>query len=146
MTIREATEDDVPTLVAMAERFIRSSAYRDRLEDMEHFPTLVEMIRTEGRIFVAATPDDVVVGMVAGLLFDHPFLHVSMGGNVLWWVEPDYRHSGTGAALFAATEDWARASGAEKMQFSSLRDRGIERLYGLYGYTEMEVVFEKDLS
>ena len=56
-----------------------------------------------------------------------------------WWVDPDVRRAGVGAALVRAAEAWARARGHTEMGSDALLDNGTsQRAHAALGFVEVE--------
>ncbi len=65
-----------------------------------------------------------------------------------WWVDPDQREQGCGAAMVAAAEDWARALGLTEMASDAdLTNGPSQNAHRALGYTESQriVCFRKPL-
>ena len=66
-----------------------------------------------------------------------------------WYVDPDVRRSGNGAALIRAAEDWARERGYTEMGSDALLDNEVShRAHERIGFTEVDRVvnYRKDLG
>ena len=65
-----------------------------------------------------------------------------------WWVDPDLRRGGVGAALVAAAEAWARSRGLTEMASDTeLDNRDSQAAHAALGYASVEriVCFRKAL-
>jgi aminoglycoside 6'-N-acetyltransferase I len=65
-----------------------------------------------------------------------------------WYVDPDVRRQGHGAALVGAAEDWARGRGYAEMASDALLDNEVShRAHESIGYTEVDrvVTYRKSL-
>lgn len=146
MLLRDATEDDLPQIVALlsddplgaGREGAAMAAYRAAFAA------------------IAANPmHQLVVAELAGRIVatcQLPLLHgLSRGGTLRARVEAvrvaaDLRSKGIGAALMAEAESRARAAGAAIMQLTS--DRSRDRAHGFYaglGYRPSHVGFKKAL-
>lgn len=66
-----------------------------------------------------------------------------------WYVDPDVRRGGNGAALIRAAEDWARARGRTEMGSDALLDNEVShQAHRHIGYEEVDRVvnYRKPLS
>jgi aminoglycoside 6'-N-acetyltransferase I len=66
-----------------------------------------------------------------------------------WYVDPDLRRTGVGAALVAAAEGWARAQGCREMASDTWLDNTLsQQAHARLGYQEVErlVHFRKSLD
>lgn len=142
--IRRAEPQDIPQIVAMGVRFATESEYA------RHFLVRPEVIaRTvahvasseDGAIFVSGS-DATLTGMIALVAFEHPFSGERIASELVWWVEPEAR--GDGLRLLRAAEEWARATGAVRVQMVAPNDR-VGALYERLGYAKLETYFQRSL-
>ena len=98
MLIRQAREEDVPTLLEWAVDFAEE-VLPDYPADREQLFALIEKCRTEGVALVAEENDE-LRGMIGGFYATHP-LHrgVSVLQELAWWVPYQYRNTSIGWAL-----------------------------------------------
>jgi GNAT superfamily N-acetyltransferase len=71
-----------------------------------------------------------------------------MANERFWWVKPDERAKGVGAALFDAIVDAAKRAGCQKLVMISLAGKGQERVDDFYqskGLVKTEHCFMRDL-
>src|SRR5205823_6288078 len=111
MVLREATQDDIPTLVALIRTAFEeyrgrleppSGAHRETPESLEHY--------LQQGYAVLALLNDEVVGCVC---YHQESAHVYLGRlSVL----PSFRQHGVGRALIAYVEQQAQALGAPRIQ------------------------------
>lgn len=143
-TIREATVDDVPALVAMGQRFIRGSVYATRLrENVAQMAVAAERLiaSEDGMVLVLDAVSD-LVGMIGLVFFEHHLSGEATAGEVFFWVDPEYR--GRGLRLMRHAEQWARDKGATTIQMIAPTP-DVGRLYERLGYAELEVSYGKEL-
>lgn len=145
MTIRAATVDDIPVMVAMGSRFVASSSYRDVVSDnpaamAELGATLIA--GTHSRIFVSERGGS-ITGMLAMVVYAHPISGTRTAGEVFWWVEPSQR--GDGLRLFRHAEDWAAEMGAEQIQMIAPTEQ-LERVYRRLGFQPVERIFQRPVK
>jgi aminoglycoside 6'-N-acetyltransferase I len=65
-----------------------------------------------------------------------------------WWVDPQFRRRGVGAALIAAAETWAKAQGHSELASDALLDNVVSQAAHVrLGFIEVErvVLFRKAL-
>lgn len=139
--VREATADDVPRLVEMGARFIAETGYSAHLTaSTEQMKTTAEwIIATGGMVFVFEV-DGRVVGMVAVMVYPHPFSGELTGNELFWWVEPEHR--GGGYRLMRAAERWCEARGAVAMQMVAPNQK-VADFYARCGYVPLEQVYQR---
>ncbi len=118
MTIRPATADDVPTLLAWGRAFFQESVYS---QFSSWSDTAVEVqIRT-----MLEDTDSVIfvidgVGMIGGSLSQPYYSETDLVAQEMWWyVLPEARRSKAGQDLMVAFCAWAKESGATQVSFST---------------------------
>jgi len=140
--IRIATTADVPRLIEMGERFRSSSTYNRYLagnaEQMKKFAK--EIIDGDG--LIVSERNGHITGMLGFVVFRHFISRETTGGEVFWWVEPEYR--GDGLKLLRAAEKCARGVGAKRFQMIAPSEE-VEKLYELMGYEYVESTYQKML-
>jgi GNAT superfamily N-acetyltransferase len=147
MTIRRATPYDVPTIVEMAEQFVRETPYASLIVlSAPHVAGLAErlIVDPEGALFVAEDRGGAVVGMMALKAFDHPMSNLKTVTELVWWVDPHYRGS-VGVRLLHAAETWAKDVGARILQMVAPNER-VGQFYERVGYTAVEQTFQKRIA
>lgn len=143
-TLRKATLDDIPQMVAMGSRFIAQTSYRDVVADNPAArralgETLISGQRSN--IFISER-DDRITGMLAMIVFQNHIDGAWTAGEVFWWSDPDVR--GDGIRLFHFAESWAIEMGCDKIQMIAPDER-IEKLYAQLGFAPLERSFQRDL-
>ena len=66
-----------------------------------------------------------------------------------WWVDPEWRRQGVGAALVTAAEAWARAEGYTELASDTTLDNTVSQAaHRRLGFVEMEraVLYRKDIG
>jgi len=142
--IRPATEDDVPRLVEMGERFLTETVYRTRVpvNPQQMATTVLRLLATEtGAVFVSER-DGALVGMIGLLAFTNPITGEPTISELFWWVEPEHR--GCGLRLLRRAEAWGRESGAAKVHMIAPTP-DVARLYERLGYEQLETTFQRAL-
>ena len=88
-------------------------------------------------------------GVVAGIVSPVPFnREVLTAQELFWWVSPEARQGGIGAALLQALEDWARKQGAPTLTvaaFEGLHYAAVDALYRGKGYHRIESHYIKEI-
>lgn len=146
VTIREATGADAPRLLAMGQRFLAETPYRDLITPDEECVSRVigqVMGSPDGVVFVSQATGGAVTGMIGVLLQAHPFSGEPTGFELVWWVDPEVR--GHGIRLLRAAEEWAASHGATHMQVVAPNPR-VEQLYQRLGYHAIEVAYQRRLT
>lgn len=137
--IREATLDDIPSMLDMGERFAAKAALPFEFCRESVGGTLKYLIEDDnGLCFVAAD------GAAGGLCHPHPYNgSVLVGQELFWWSE-----GREGAGLFDALEEGAKALGCQfwtMITLEAIRPKVIGRLYENRGYRPLEHSYIKEL-
>ncbi len=128
----------------MAERFVSTTPYAElvRVDPAKVSDTIVSLATNpDAAIFVSDVAGR-AVGMIALLIYDHPYSGVRTAFEVVWWVDPEAR--GGGLRLLDAAEDWAQEKGAKAIQMVA-PNREIGGLYENLGYRPVETSYQRSL-
>lgn len=141
--IREADHDDIPDLVVMGLRFIRSSSYAGQIGENPDalFDIMLRFIDDDDAILLVqgeGKPE----GMIGGLVYSHPLSHQIFFSELFWWVEPEHR--GNGLELPRQAEAWGKSAGATHSIMISPNDK-TSRVYEALGYSRLETHYIKAL-
>ncbi|XTQ92554.1 N-acetyltransferase family protein [Xanthomonas sacchari] len=145
--IRQATEADIPAIVAMSRKFYATTSYT------EHAPmdegTVEALIRQlMDSIMLVAEVDGQVVGMVGLVVAPFMFNRDIRGAyEVVWWVEPSAQGSGVGKQLLAAVDDACLTRGVSLVVMVTLASSPPQAsaLYERTGYRHSETCYTKRL-
>jgi GNAT superfamily N-acetyltransferase len=144
--VRLALPEDVPAIVRMAVRFLNESTYADQITpDPARIERFVEDLLTTGLLLIAEQ-DDQPIGMLAAILFEHPFSGARTVSEIGWWVEPEYRGGLTGPQMLRRAEQWAHQQHAQSMLMIAPAGSTVGRLYQRRGYDELETTFQLQLG
>ena len=149
MIVRPATRDDLPAIVGMSAKFYATTHYaRFAAMDSGSVQALAETMIGTGTLLVAEHGGE-LVGMVGLVVV--PFMFntgATVACEVVWWVDPDARTTGAGAALLRAVEPACRAAGADVIQMVHLADSPpvAAKLYQRAGYTYSESSYTKEVQ
>ncbi|MGH9371853.1 MAG: GNAT family N-acetyltransferase [Vicinamibacterales bacterium] len=146
-SIREATLADVPAIVAMGCRFLRTTAFGTHVkENPEQMAALAaQLIEGDGGAVFVADMDGGVVGMIGLLRFLHPMSGEPFVSELFWWVNPDARGSSAALRLLRQGEQWTRDVGAVVLQMIAPTPE-VERLYHARGFDRVETAYQKRLT
>jgi hypothetical protein len=143
--IREAKAEDVPRIVEMGSRSLREGPYKDLVGDNpERTGQLALEVLQKGMILVAEEEDGTLSGLLGFIVFPHYFSGELTAGEVMWYVEPEYRKSFTALMLLRGAERMARSFGAKYMQFTAPTAE-VGKAYESMHYKQVEVSFQKAL-
>lgn len=147
MIVRAAVIDDVSRCVEMAAEF-HKIAYG--LVGVEFCPDSTYdsfLVCLEHELFCVADTGENVVGMAAGV--KAPMIMnsaVTVGAELCWWVEPEYRNTSAGIKLLKFLEGQARNGGVDvwsMMLLESSNPEATANIYGKMGYVQSERAFIK---
>lgn len=143
--IREAIAADIPEIVALGRKFLLEGPYKNELSDNpeQNAVLTLEVIKEKGKVLVLEE-DSAVRGVLGFILFPHYFSGELTAGELIWYVEPEYRKGCPALKLLWAAEALAKKLGAKRMQFTAPTS-DISRIYERFGYKQVEVSFQKAL-
>jgi RimJ/RimL family protein N-acetyltransferase len=142
LTIRLATEKDIPRLVEMGRRFRSESTYSKYLADNpERMAQLGRQLLEKDGLLLAER-DGVIVGMLGFIVHTHFISGEVVAGEVFWWMEPEFR--GDGLKLLDETKRRAHLAGAKYLHMIAPSER-VSRLYRHLGYEFVESTFQINL-
>ena len=97
--IREANESDIPRITEMGSRSLREGPYKDLVADKpEETGKLALQVIQKGLVLVSEE-DEKLTGLLAFIIFPHYFSGELTAGEVMWYVEPEYRATFTAICL-----------------------------------------------
>ena len=151
MTLRLATEEDIPAIKRMSYLFYDHSPYSSFEIDDEKVTALTTDIlkdKTKNIVILSCQPDP--VGMIVGLSNEFMFNRKKIAMELLWWMDPEYRKSRDAIKLVEAYEYWAtNVAKADIVQLSLLTTEQapqIEKFYSRRGYKLSEKSFFKKVN
>lgn len=134
----------------MGSRSLAEGPYRNQISDNpDETGKFALQVMQQGKILVAEE-DSQLIGLLAFIVFPHYFSGELTAGEVMWYVEPEYRQAesfGKSVALelLDRAEGMARESGAMRMQLTAPTD-AVGILYKRRGYKQIEVSYQKELQ
>jgi len=144
MQIRAAQPSDLPRIVEMGMRSIDIGPYKDEIKNpAQAAQTAASVMSGNGRILLAED-DGKAVGLFGFIIYPHFYTGRTTAIELMWYVEPEYRHGFTAIALLRAAQRVAKELGAEKMQCSAPTEE-VGRAYEMVGYKKLEVAYQRTL-
>lgn len=146
MRFRQASTDDVPSLVVMLRQFVTSTKYRKFVgESAEALRTfLLSLLANPDAAIFVAHRDEKVMGMIGVLGYVHPMSGEKCAGELFWWLNPEDR--GAGGWLLRRAEKWAMGYGATNIQMIAPSDNPkVAEMYARLGYEAVETAFHRRL-
>lgn len=152
MLVRKATEADLNKYVTLAQAFHAASPMHGVVEfDPEGYGQFyLSSLQNESiGVWLAELNDEIVgiSGAIAYPLYFSPSAIVVQ--ELWWWLTPDARGSGAGAAMFKQIEAWAKERSASALFMIALEDdraQKMEKLYSRAGFRPMERTFIKEVT
>lgn len=142
--IREAMFSDVPAIVRMGEKQLRSSHYSEFLAvnpaAMEALA--VYLIEQDNGIILLEQDGPEPCGMIGIIATPHPYTHEIIMSEWFWYVEPGRR--GRGVRLFRAAEEWAEGQGVKHIIMAA-PNRKVADFYKRSGYSPFETHYIKTI-
>lgn len=148
MVIRQATSEDVNSILAMSKKFYPKTSYASWLPlDDESVIALINLLVDSG-IMLIAEEDNKPAGMIG--LAVYPFMfnaNAMAAGEIVFWVEPEYRARGLGHDLLQVAEGECRKAGVDYIQMRLMADspQQAAHLYTEHGYRLEETAWSKVL-
>lgn len=147
-TIRPATMDDVPAIVAMAEQFYPASGYAELYGPMsrESAAGLAIVAMDSGVMLVAEGDDGALCAMaclcIEGFLFN---VEIKVAHELAFWIEPDHRGGLLAARLLKAVDQACVDKGVTRTRMATLASSPEQAaaLYQRRGYVPTESYFTK---
>jgi GNAT superfamily N-acetyltransferase len=138
--IRSATVEDIPRLVEMGKHFIAETEYSGKIKYRPE--KLREFAEQQISNILVCVDGGLVTGMLAYLIYPHPYTGESTAVELFWWVEPEYR--GQGIRLLRAVEQIAKDAGAKQIQMGAPNE-WVGGIYKRLGYEQVETVYQRQL-
>lgn len=138
--IRQATADDLETMVALGLRFDQAKVYPWLSMSEDGIRNTLRWVLAHGMIWLGLKQQTPVAGFGMTIL-PHMLTGQPYAAEVFWWSNPEAR--GYGLRLFYAAEAWAKANGVTMMQLVAPTQEA-EQLYSRLGYHKIEAVYSKE--
>jgi len=151
LTIRQATNDDIPALLRFEQGVISAERPFDPTLKREetHYYDLHEMITASHIELLVAEIDDKLIGSgYARIEASKPYLqhgrHAYLG---FMYVEPDYRGQGVNQAIVDALEKWSIEKGITEMRLEVYDENtSAVKAYEKVGFKKLLIEMRKGLN
>jgi GNAT superfamily N-acetyltransferase len=152
MTVRKATEADLPQYIVLAQAFHAASPMHGSIEfDAPGYSEFyLSSLQNESVGIWLAEIDEQVVGIcgaVAYPLYFNPSALVVQ--ELWWWLTPASRGTGVGGQMFKQIQQWAKDKNATALFMIALEDDRAKKMENLYiraGFKPMERTFIKEVA
>jgi len=145
VTIRRATDDDIPAIRSVAERgwnaayeeILPQSVIDERIEDWYDRDMLAAILAREDLGYFVAERDGAVVGYASARPADDD---PDLGRLPSIYVDPDHWDEGIGTTLLETAEEFLREAGCAAIRVVTLAENRIATgFYESHGYVRSEV-------
>lgn len=148
MSIRLATNQDVPRIKELCTRFYENSPYKEIPMEVEKQGELItHLMSSDDGLILCLWKNDQIIGILAATVTEILFSYAKIAAEIVWWIEPEHRGSKDSISLVSAFEHWAEeVVRADIIQMVALEDENVEtvsRFYKRKGYTPVERGFIK---
>lgn len=146
--IRLAEGRDIPYLLQLTSDAHKVSPYKNSVFDplvvLDLFKRLIDGDKKKEIILVATDDLDKPIGLLMATISNVVFNNEPVANEILWWVEPNFRKSKSGIALYKAFEFWSDQLGC-KQKIMSTTDKRLIKFYKRQGYNIEETMFIKGI-
>lgn len=152
MIIDIAKEDDIPDITRMVKNFHSEYPFKLDFDDNKIADLIHQLVTAsiKDKVLIVAREDEGnVIGLIAAIATEVLFSSTRVAAELMWWVDPEHRHTQTGMALLEAFEMWAEQVGCKVIQMSSVESPITDRLtkvYGRRGYKLIERNYLKGIA
>jgi hypothetical protein len=144
MTLKLATQEDVPVVVEMALRYAKASPFgRFPVDEAKINQIVQDLMRDRNKgIIVLYIVERQARGYDRRDADGNVFNHDAIATELVWWVNPEHR-TRKSLKLKEAYEYWAKRVGAKFIQMAEMNDDKIRRFYERTGYDLTERAYLK---
>ena len=148
MSITLAMPDDLKRLTEMAVSFFNASHYKDYGIDTDRVRDLVSEFlgaKDSEKCTIVLRDAGTAVGVLAALATTNIFNFQRACGELIWWIDPEYRTFKHASRMLTVYEYWAKnIAKAQVMQLVALDDT-LDGMYKRKGFTRSELAYSKNL-
>lgn len=150
-TLRHATLDDIPWIIAEATKEFKDSPYLDFGVDQRKARQLLEKLIVEGQekgIVILSHDNGEPVGCLAAYSFSPLFSLNKIATECLWFLNENQRQTSRGLDMMKAYEYWAKLVGCTHVQYGLLNTSParMSKLYDRTGAKMTEQIYTKRLG
>jgi GNAT superfamily N-acetyltransferase len=152
ITVREATEADLPAYIKLSADFHAASPMQKVCDfDPEGFAAFVKLAMSNPDICILlAEVNGEVAGIAGGIVYPLYFSPThKVSQELWWWLTPAARGSGAGNKMFKHLQSWSKERGASTMFMIALEDENAQKMEKIYcrsGFVPMERTFMKGIK
>jgi N-acetylglutamate synthase-like GNAT family acetyltransferase len=146
--IRDCEKKDIPALVAMSKTFWQYTLYKDE-EFQEDAVEGMILASIKDNLCIVYDVEGKVQGFVCGIKgYLMANFDVSVGTELAWWVNEDFRNTSAGLKLLKAIERRAKSLQIKYWNMAYMNSsmpESIKKIYESMGYKENECLYTKVL-
>lgn len=152
MTVRKATEADLPQYLVLAQAFHAASPMHGAIEFdvLGYSQFYLSSLQNDSVGIWLAEIDGQIVGICGAVAYPLYFNPAALVVQELWWwLTPASRGSGAGGQMFEQIEQWAKEKNAAALFMIALEDNRAKKMENLYiraGFKPMERTFIKEVT
>lgn len=146
IVIRDATTDDIPSILVMAGEFYKTTCYSTVAPMDEDTVVNLANILFDTGVFKVADLDGDLYGMIGLVVFPFGFnAKVLSAHEVVWYVSPDARKLGVAKKLMVEAERVCRSKGVVSIQMLCMANSPPQasKMYESLGYELSELNYTK---
>lgn len=144
--IRNATHDDIPTMIALGEAMHAESRYARFPWNSERVAALIAtLIDSDDGLALVAEEGGEIIGGILAAIEESFFGPARFACEFAVFVRPDARGGMVAARLLSTYAQWARERGAELVQAgitTGVATESSARLYSMVGFQPVGQLFE----
>jgi GNAT superfamily N-acetyltransferase len=133
----------------MSKTFHEFSPYRHYPFDENKVRTIFDkyLLSPTEVIVILGCKDGQVIATLVGTLSQLFFSPTNVAGEIIWWVDPEYRRTGIGFKMHEAFEFWSKQVGADVLQCVQTEETtALVKFYTGNGYHLAESIYVKDIK
>lgn len=148
--IRRANKQDVSSILLLLEALHASAGFAECAEfDAESAQVFTERLldAPNGEVLVAERGDE-LIGL-STFIVDSPYFNhaTKVASGISFWVDPEYRKTGVGKALYNASEKLATKMGCKIITLGVMvDDEYLQAYHERNGFKRREVLFHKKIT
>jgi GNAT superfamily N-acetyltransferase len=148
MKIREMTQGDLHYAVQLAADMHQESWFRDFDFDAAKALSIWDrkVSQPDRWCLLVAEDDNKIVGIFAGITFEHFFGNQTASCDLILYVDPAHRGGSAAPRLIKAYEEWARSVGVVEIQIgvsTGVNTERTARLFEKLGFGDRAYIFKK---
>lgn len=134
MELKLCNTQNVDDIVSLCQHFQDASRYQFPFAQEFVQRQVSDLLSKENCLTLGLFHEDRLVGVLIGLSTIHPFFNVPFAGELIFWIEPEYRGSKKAIEMIQAYEYWAVNKMNCQMVTMDNQADSLDVLYEKLGY------------